>query len=310
MVYFAQSLNDDIYPAESLNKTSIFEILQDKEAVLPSEETDIEIEPPSEVTEILPGCSDNENNIELLNQVYRAGSRRDLSYSSLLTEIKTPTKNTVLHIAARNGNEKIVSVVVERAPKLLFEFNENNESALHIAARGGHISIVEMLLAAYASIERRDIKTAWLEYTNSLDGPEDYYEESNMEDLLEDYDENSNMEDLLKFVKIENVEGNTMFHEAMLCRNKKRIDGDKIFKAFDKIEGRMDTNSLSKRCYEYAVNIVNHAKQSVLYLAVDSEDKEAVKVIMENCPNNVPKPEGLSPIVAAIMKQNRGNICR
>jgi len=295
MVYFSQHVNE-IFPTESFDKRKLFyaEILQD-EVVLPSEETDIEIEL-SEVTEILPSSSYNENQNELLHQVYRAGSRRSLSYSSILTEIKTPTKNTMLHIAARYGNDKIVSLVVEHAPTLLFEFNENKESALHIAARSGHISIVEMLLAAYANFDRQDIKTAWLEYTKRL----------------ENYVEKSNGENLLKFVALENVEGNTMFHEAMLCRDKKRIGGDKIFKVyereFDRTKGRFG-ESLSMFCYEIALVIVNHAKQSVLYLAIDSKDKEAVKLIMENCPNYVTMPQGLSPVVAAVMKHNQGNIC-
>ena len=105
-----------------------------------SDESDIEIEP-SEVTEILSSCRDNENQNELLNLIYRAGSRRSLPYPYPLTEIRT-------HIAAWYGNEEIVKLVLECAPKLLFEFNESRESALHIAARGGHIYIIEMIFEA------------------------------------------------------------------------------------------------------------------------------------------------------------------
>ena len=256
-----------------------------------NDETDIEIEP-SEVTEILSSCRDKMNQNELIKLIYRAGPRRSLSYSSPLTEIRTPMKNTVLHIAAWYGNDKIVSLVIEHAPKLFFEFNENNESALHIAARGGHINIVDMLLEAYTNIQRYVIKRAWLEYNQNIDDSEDYDEESNMEDLLE-------------FVKIKNVEGNTMFHEAMLCRDIK--GGDMIFKVCEVYKTEdFSGNSLSNCGYEYALDIVNNENKTILYLAVENGHKDAVKIIMENCPKNDAKPKGLSPVVAAILKRNRG----
>jgi len=261
-VYF--TLGNVPYNRPQPEKKIFFDDISQDEAILPSEETDIEIEP-SEVTNLIhPSSNDKENQIdELLNKVYRAGPTRSLSYDSLLIEIKTPTQNNVLHIAAHNGNDKIVSLVVEHAPKLLSESNKNLESVLHIAARAGHISIVEKLLEAAKS----------------------------------------NGKDLLEFVAQKNVKGNTMFHEAMLCRNKKRIGGDKIFKACELYK----TGDSSSKWNEIAFVNVNNAKQSVLYLAVDSEDKEAVRVIMENCPDNV-TPKGLSPVVAAIMKKNQGII--
>ncbi|MCI37442.1 ankyrin repeat protein, partial [Trifolium medium] len=52
--------------------------------------------------------------------------------------------------------------------------------------------------------------------------------------------------------------------------------------------------------------IVNHAKKSVLYIAVENGYKDVVKLILENSPKNDAKPEGLSPLVAAIMKHNQG----
>jgi len=218
------------------------------------------------VTENFQGPSENENQNDLFNQVYKAGSRGSLSYSSPLTEIRTPMDNTVLHIAAWYGNVKIVSLVIEHAPKLLFKFNKNNDSALHIAARGGHIDIVQILLVAYTNIQRYVIKRAWLEYSKNINYPEDY-------------DEESNMWDLLNFVKKENAQGNTMLHEAMLCRNIKMIGGDKIFKVCElyKIQG-FPGNSLSNCCYEYALDIVNKEKKTVLYLAVENGDKDAVKL--------------------------------
>ena len=112
------------------------------------------------------------------------------------------------------------------------------------------------------------------------------------------------MADMLKFVKEENDQGNTM-----LCRDMKRIGGDMIFKVCEvyKTEG-VSGNSLSNCGYEYALDIVNKENKTILYLAVENGHKDAVNVIMENFPNNVAKPKGLSPVVAAIMRQNQGNI--
>ncbi|PNX93497.1 serine/threonine protein phosphatase 6 regulatory ankyrin repeat subunit C [Trifolium pratense] len=123
---------------------------------------------------------------------------------------------------------------------------------------------------------------AWLEYTKNVDD-------------LEDYDGMSNM---LEFVRKENAQGNTMLHEAMLCGNK-YIGRDMIFQVCELHKTK------DKCCYEYALDIVNDEKQSVLYLAVENEDEGAVKLILEKCPENDDKPEGLSPVVAAIMKRNQ-----
>jgi ankyrin repeat protein len=274
---------------------------QDEEDLLKnvrSSDKELEIEP-SEVTGIILECCKIDNQVNLLSEAYHLayGGPKNLFYDSNdLTEIKTPMKNTVLHIAALHGNSDIVTLIVEYAPKLLFKFNKNNDSVLHVAARGGHISTVKKLLESYSNFERHDIATAWLEYTR--------YEVEN----LEDYDGELNMEDLLNFVKKENIQGNTMLHEAMLCGEKKSIDRDNnIFKICEVY----DTNdrfgkSLSTCCYEYALDIVNHAKKSVLYIAVENGDKDSVKLILEKSPKNDAKPKGLSPVVAAIMKHNQG----
>ncbi|XP_045831986.1 protein ACCELERATED CELL DEATH 6-like [Trifolium pratense] len=239
----------------------------------------------SEVTEIIPKCCEFDNQINLLSEAYHLvyGGPINLLYDSTdLTEIKTPMNNTVLHIAALHGNDEIVTLIIEHAPKLLFKFNKNNDSVLHVAARGGHISTVQKLLATYANFERHDIKMAWLEYTKNVDD-------------LEDYDGMSNM---LEFVRKENAQGNTMLHEAMLCGNK-YIGRDMILEVCELHKTK------DKCCYEYALDIVNDEKQSVLYLAVENEDEGAVKLILEKCPENDDKPEGLSPVVAAIMKRNQ-----
>ncbi|KAK2377360.1 Ankyrin repeat family protein [Trifolium repens] len=241
---------------------------QDEEDIsknIRNNDKELEIEP-SEVTGIILKCCEFEDQINLISEAYHLayGGPKNLFYdSSNLAKIETPMKNTVLHIAALHGNNDIVTLIVEYAPKLLFKLNKNNDSVLHVAARGGHISTVKKLLESYANFERHDIATAWLEYTRYV------------VDNLEDYDGELNMEDLLNFVKKENIQGNTMLHEAMLCGEKKSI------------------------------NIVNHAKKSVLYIAVENGDKDAVKLILEKSPKNDAKPKGLSPVVASIMKHNQ-----
>jgi len=277
-LFFAQPLQDE---AVSRNVST-------------EKEPELEIEP-SEVTEVIPKCCEFDNQINLLNEAYQLvyGVSRNLLDFSNLTKIETPMKNTVLHIAAWYGKDDIVNLVIERAPKLLFKFNKNNDSALHVAARCGHISTVKKLLASYTNIGQDDIKMAWLDYTKNKDDPEEY-------------DEESNMEDLLKFVKEKNVQGNTMLHEAMLS-DKSNISKDMIFKVCELYKTEdLSGCSLANSCYEFALDFLNHAKKSVLYLAVENGDKDAVKLILENSPKKDAKPNGLSPVVAAIMKQNQG----
>ncbi|CAJ2653651.1 unnamed protein product [Trifolium pratense] len=274
MVLYAQENKVSVEPLQDDNKPKL------------------EIEP-SEVTKILTKCCEFDNEIKLLSEAYHlvyGGPMNLLNDSSNLTEIKTPMNNTVLHIASLYGNDEIVTLIIEHAPKLLFKFNKNNDSVLHVAARGGHISTVKILLASYANFKKTDRAKAWLDYTG--------YEEE-----LEDYDAMSNMEDILYFVTRKNFQGNTMLHEAMLCGNKKNIDRDNnIFKICE-IYNSNDRfgRSLSKCCYEYALDIVNLEKKSVLYIAVEKGDMDAVKLILEKSPKNDTKPEGLSPVVAAIM---------
>ncbi|RHN57326.1 putative ankyrin repeat-containing domain, protein accelerated cell death 6 [Medicago truncatula] len=151
-LFFAEPLQDE---ALSRNVSS-------------DKEPELEIQP-SEVIEILPECCKFDNQIDLLSKAYLLvyGVSTNLLDFSKLTKIETPMENTVLHIAVWYGNNDIVNLVIEHAPKLLFKFNENNDSALHVAARYGHISTVEKLLASYANIERSEIKMAWLEYNDS-----------------------------------------------------------------------------------------------------------------------------------------------
>lgn len=130
---------------------------------------------------------------------------------------------------------------------------------------------------------------------------------------MQDYDEGTNMGDLLELVKKKNVvQGNTMLHEAMVVVSGKKKGmniGANFFQAFEsyKTKDWELEESLSESCYKYALDIANHAKKSALYLAVEAGDHEAVKLILDKCPQKARPRETLSPLVAAIMKRDEGN---
>ncbi|KAI5433753.1 hypothetical protein KIW84_020859 [Lathyrus oleraceus] len=117
---------------------------QDEEALsnkMITKEKEPELEAqPSEVTDVIKNCCEFDNQINLISEAYHlvyGGPKNLLDESCNLTEIETPMENSVLHIAAWNGNDDIVALLIERAPKLLFKSNKNNDSVLHVAARNG-----------------------------------------------------------------------------------------------------------------------------------------------------------------------------
>ncbi|CAK8564688.1 unnamed protein product [Lathyrus sativus] len=95
-----------------------------------------------------------------------------------------------------------------------------------------------------------------------------------------------------------------MFHEAMLC-HKRNIDRDTIFNVCEQYKTEdLPEKSLSNACYDYAVDIVNHEKKTVLYLAVENGNKYEVHVILVNCRKTDDMPVGLSPLIAALLMHN------
>ncbi|CAK8538475.1 unnamed protein product [Lathyrus sativus] len=282
-LFLTQALQDETSTAEKM-------ISKEKEPELETE--------PSEVTDVIKTCCEFHDQINLISEAYHlvyGGPKNLLNESSNLIEIETPMKNSVMHIAAWNGNDDIVALLIERAPKLLFNLNENKDSVLHVAARNGRISTIEKLLDGYINFQRHEIKRAWFEYHKWDGDSEDY----------KDYGAKSNMKDLLNFVKLENDQGNTMFHEAMLC-HKRNIVGDTIFKVCEKYKIEdLSVKSLSNSCYDYAINIVNHEKKTVLFLAVENGNKDVVEAILQKCQKNDDRPKGLSPLIAAIMMHNQ-----
>ncbi|KAL1307846.1 protein ACCELERATED CELL DEATH 6 [Arachis hypogaea] len=119
--------------------------------------------------------------LELLSEVYHrasGGAATQASYysSDILKEFKTPTKNTVLHVAAFYGNDEMADHVARQEPDLIASLNENQDTPLHVAARAGHFSIIKRLLDAYNGGEAR----------------------------------------LMDLMKMKNWQGNIMLHEAMM----------------------------------------------------------------------------------------------
>ncbi|KAI5433706.1 ankyrin repeat-containing protein ITN1 [Lathyrus oleraceus] len=248
-------------------------------------EKDYELETePSEVDRIIAKCCKFDNQINLISEAYHlvyGGSKNLFDESFNLTEIETPMKNSVLHIAAWNGNDEIVTLLIERAPKLLYILIQNNDSVLHVAARAGNTSIVQKPLNAHISLikPKNDIEA---------DGFEKTY-----------------MEKLLNFVQLRNNQGNTMIHEAMLCDENKN-GGDMIFKVCEEyIYEYWDEETSSISCYDYAIYALNHAKKTILYLAVENGNMDAVKLILEKSERDGEWIEGFSPLVAAIIMHNQ-----
>jgi len=93
---------------------------------------------------------------------------------------RSPTGNTVVHIAALHGNDECVKWAFGIVPELLHEKNGDDDSPLHVAARAGNISTLEILLDA----------------------------------LLLNLDPNS--EEAKEAILVTNNQGNTFFHEALL----------------------------------------------------------------------------------------------
>ncbi|KAI5433725.1 hypothetical protein KIW84_020838 [Lathyrus oleraceus] len=185
-------------------------------------------------------------------------------------DMETPMENSELHIAAWNGDDETVTRLIEDDLDRLLKGNKNKDTALHVAARAGNFSTLEKLLKSYSNYIMQ------------------FYEKY----LVNKYEKES-MGDLFVFLKRQNKHGNSVFHEAMLCEK----SSDMIFKICEDLIWR-------KYYYDYAINIVNHANKTALYLAVENGNKDAVKLILDKCCKDDHLIKGLSPLVAAISMHN------
>ncbi|KAL8108570.1 hypothetical protein AgCh_024879 [Apium graveolens] len=64
---------------------------------------------------------------------------------------RTPTSNTVLHLACQHGSIKCVKEILSVYKSLLLKINSRGETALHLAARYGHYDVVVQLIATAKS---------------------------------------------------------------------------------------------------------------------------------------------------------------
>ena len=73
---------------------------------------------------------------------------RDMESSQLFDT--SPKLNTILHVAASSGHEKVVKVILETkgCQQLVMRKNSAGDLALHVAASAGHLPIVKLLLSA------------------------------------------------------------------------------------------------------------------------------------------------------------------
>ncbi|XP_074362239.1 protein ACCELERATED CELL DEATH 6-like [Apium graveolens] len=69
-----------------------------------------------------------------------------------LSDQRTPTNNTVLHLACQYGSIKFVEQILRVPESLLLEINSRGETALHLAAREGHYKVVAALINAAKSL--------------------------------------------------------------------------------------------------------------------------------------------------------------
>ncbi|PIN12416.1 hypothetical protein CDL12_14967 [Handroanthus impetiginosus] len=81
----------------------------------------------------------------------RVSAAEQTSFSDILRRL-SPAGNTFLHIAAKHGNEDIVTYIAGNDPSLALYKNSNGETALHLAAKGGYESTAKALVKTHESM--------------------------------------------------------------------------------------------------------------------------------------------------------------
>ncbi|GMY20562.1 hypothetical protein FCV25MIE_15801 [Fagus crenata] len=99
------------------------------------------------------GVKDDAGNKEMSCKIYNAvinGTfnvlEKLLEGTDVLRHQLTSAEDTILHIAAKSGNQKIVKKIIDSYPPLLHKRNIKGNTPLHIAASFGHLEMTEHLL--------------------------------------------------------------------------------------------------------------------------------------------------------------------
>ncbi|GMY05048.1 protein ACCELERATED CELL DEATH 6-like isoform X3 [Fagus crenata] len=193
---------------------------------------------------------------------------KDILEQSILDRL-SPSKNSLLHEAAKFGSKEIALHIVDNFPSILTRKNMIGDTPLHVAAKFGKLHIIEVLSTVDFGKQR---------HGGSLEGP------SHADDFVNDNKQ---------LLRIRNHIGNTALHEAVITKNLAEV--------------------------KYLVSIdpevayyLNEEKKSPFYLAVETNDKDIFKALLEEARDlndavERPRPRGESPIYAIILKRNKAS---
>ncbi|KAL0328171.1 UNVERIFIED_CONTAM: protein ACCELERATED CELL DEATH 6 [Sesamum calycinum] len=87
--------------------------------------------------------------LTVLDQVSAA---EHASYADILRRV-SPAGNTYIHVAAKHGNQEIVTHIAAMDPSLVLRKNSDGDTPLHLAAKAGQESVVRSLLLIHSQAE-------------------------------------------------------------------------------------------------------------------------------------------------------------
>ena len=73
---------------------------------------------------------------------------KDILEQSILDRL-SPSKNSLLHEAARFGSKNIASHIVDNFPSIVTRTNMIGDTALHVAAKFGKLDIIKVLTVEF-----------------------------------------------------------------------------------------------------------------------------------------------------------------
>ncbi|KAB5534415.1 hypothetical protein DKX38_017501 [Salix brachista] len=196
---------------------------------------------------------------------------------SLAEKLVTPCRNTLLHLAASYGSDKVIAYLTEECPSLITRRNRQQDTVLHLAARDGMAC-----LAIKSLITRRNSQNdTVLQLAAS--------EKSALHTIK------SLVESNRILTRMANTKGNTPLHDAVIKANREVA----IFLASEDPEVAYYNNNNGR---------------SPLYLAVENGNKNGILDDLLNlrAPSQIKReegdalPKGKSPFHAAIEQRDIG----